>query len=55
MKKILLSTSALTLLAGAAAADVNVSGYGRIGISSKDGASSQYTRVELRLLWLINN
>ena len=47
MKKILLSTSALTLLAGAAAADVNVSGYGRIGISSTDGASSQYTRVNL--------
>ena len=47
MKKILLSTSALTLLAGAAAADVNVSGYGRIGISSTGGASSQYTRVNL--------
>ena len=47
MKKILLSTSALTLLAGAAAADVNVSGYGRIGISSSGGASSQYTRVNL--------
>jgi outer membrane protein OmpU len=47
MKKILLTTSALTLLAGAAAADVNVSGYGRIGISSTDGASSQYTRVNL--------
>jgi outer membrane protein OmpU len=47
MKKILLSTSALTLLAGAAAADVNVSGYGRVGISSTDGASSQYTRIQL--------
>ena len=47
MKKILLTTSALTLLAGAAAADVNVSGYGRIGISSTDGKSSQYTRVNL--------
>jgi len=47
MKKILLSTSALTLLAGAAAADVNVSGYGRIGISSTAGKSAQYTRVNL--------
>jgi len=47
MKKILLTTSALTLLAGAAAADVNLSGYGRIGISSKDGASSQYTRMNM--------
>ena len=47
MKKILLSTSALTLLAGAAAADVNLSGYGRIGISTTGGASSQYTRMNL--------
>lgn len=47
MKKILLTTSALTLLAGAAAADVNLSGYGRIGISTTDGASSQYTRMNL--------
>jgi len=34
MKKILLTTSALTLLAGAAAADVSVGGYSRIGISN---------------------
>ena len=34
MKKILLTTSALTLLAGAAAADVSVGGYARIGISN---------------------
>ncbi|MDA9122395.1 porin [Paracoccaceae bacterium] len=47
MKKILLTTSALTLLAGAAAADVNLSGYGRIGISTTGGASSQYTRMNL--------
>ena len=32
MKKILLTTSALTLLAGAAAADVSVGGYARIGV-----------------------
>jgi len=47
MKKILLTTSALTLLAGAAAADVNVSGYGRVGIKSTAGKSSQYTRMQL--------
>ena len=47
MKKILLTTTALTLLAGAAAADVNLSGYGRIGISTTGGASSQYTRMNL--------
>jgi len=47
MKKLLLTTSALTLLAGAAVADVNVSGYGRVGVSSTDGTSSQYTRVNL--------
>jgi len=47
MKKLLLTTSALTLLAGAAVADVNVSGYGRVGVSSTDGKSSQYTRVNL--------
>ena len=36
MKKILLTTSALTLLAGAAAAEssVNLNGYARIGISN---------------------
>jgi outer membrane protein OmpU len=46
MKKILLTTSALTLIAGAAAADVSVSGYGRIGISSSGGTSTQYTRMQ---------
>ena len=46
MKKILLTTSALTLIAGAAAADVSVSGYGRIGISSKGGTATQYTRMQ---------
>jgi len=47
MKKILLTTSALTLLAGAAAADVNLSGYGRVGISSTGGTSTQYTRMRI--------
>ena len=46
MKKILLTTSALTLIAGAAAADVSVSGYGRIGISSTGGTATQYTRMQ---------
>jgi outer membrane protein OmpU len=40
MKKILLTTSALTLLAGAAAADVSVGGYARIGISNSNAASA---------------
>jgi len=47
MKKILLTTSALTLLAGAAVADVDLSGYGRLGISSTGGTSSQYTRMRV--------
>ena len=47
MKKILLTTSALTLLAGAAAADVDLSGYGRVGVSSTGGTSTQYTRMQL--------
>jgi len=34
MKKVLLTTSALTLLAGAAAADLSMSGTGRFGVSS---------------------
>jgi len=42
MKKVLLTTSALTLLAGAAAADVSVSGYSRIGISNSGSTTSNY-------------
>ena len=49
MKKLLLTTSALTLLAGAAVADVNLSGYGRVGISSTSGKSSQYTRMRVNI------
>jgi outer membrane protein OmpU len=47
MKKILLTTSALTLLAGAAAADVSVGGYARIGISnsSADVSATDTTKV----------
>ena len=40
MKKVLLTTSALTLLAGAAAADVGLSGHARIGISNSTAAVS---------------
>jgi outer membrane protein OmpU len=40
MKKVLLTTSALTLLAGAAAADVSLGGYARIGISNSTAAKS---------------
>ena len=40
MKKVLLTTSALTLLAGAAAADVSLSGHARIGISNSTAAVS---------------
>jgi len=47
MKKILLTTSALTLLAGAAAADVSVGGYARIGISNSDNATSNYLRNQI--------
>ena len=47
MKKILLTTSALTLLAGAAAADVSVGGYARIGISNADGATTNYLRNQI--------
>jgi outer membrane protein OmpU len=44
MKKILLTTSALTLLAGAAAADVSVSGYGRLGVQNLGNATSNVYR-----------
>ena len=47
MKKVLLTTSALTLLAGAAAADVSVSGYSRIGISNTGSATTNYLRNDV--------
>ena len=47
MKKILLTTSALTLLAGAAAADVSVGGYARIGISNTAAATTNYLRNQI--------
>ena len=42
MKKVLLTTSALTLLAGAAAADVSMGGYARIGVSNTGNETSNY-------------
>jgi outer membrane protein OmpU len=39
MKKILLTTTALTMLAGAAAAEISLSGSGRIGVTSTGGAT----------------
>jgi len=47
MKKILLTTTALTMLAGAAAADISLSGSGRIGIFSKAGVSSVTHRFRI--------
>jgi outer membrane protein OmpU len=47
MKKILLTTSALTLLAGAAAADVSVGGYARIGVSNTGSTTTNYLRNRL--------
>jgi len=47
MKKILLTTSALTLLAGAAAADVSVGGYARIGISNSGSTTANYLRNQI--------
>ena len=46
MKKVLLTTSALTLLAGAASA-VDIGGYARIGISNADGSTTNYLRNQI--------
>lgn len=47
MKKVLLTTSALTLLAGAAAADVSLGGYARLGVSNSGGATTNYQRNQI--------
>ena len=47
MKKVLLTTSALTLLAGAAAADVSVAGYSRIGIQNSGSTTTNYLRNQV--------
>ncbi len=50
MKKVLLATSALSLLAGAAAADVSVSGSARMGVvSTKLGAAARVTATSYRM------
>jgi outer membrane protein OmpU len=48
MKKILLTTTALTMLAGAAAADISMSGSGRLGVSTSGGASTIDSRVAIK-------
>jgi len=48
MKKILLATTVLTMSAGFAAADVSVSGDGRMGIKSSDGNSVFEHRVRVK-------
>jgi len=47
MKKILLTTTALTLLAGAAVAEVSVSGSSRMGISSTGGTTTTAYRTRI--------
>ena len=51
MKKLLLASTALIGLAGAAAADVTVSGYGRFGLDYNDGAAvgTPKTQVNMRM------
>ena len=49
MKKILLTTTALTMLAGAAAADISLSGSGRIGIVSAGGATNVTHRFRVNV------
>jgi len=48
MKKVLLTTSALTLLAGAAAAQVSVGGDARMGISSTGGTTTVDYRYRIK-------
>ncbi len=49
MKKVLLTTSALTLLAGAAAADLSFSGTGRIGVTSTGGTTAVTHRFRINI------
>lgn len=49
MKKVLLTTTAMTLLAGAAAADVSLSGYGRIGVTYNQATATTATYSRFRL------
>lgn len=47
MKKILLATSALTMIAGAAAADMSLSGNGRMGVVSTGGTTGAEYRFQV--------
>jgi outer membrane protein OmpU len=47
MKKVLLTSTALTMLAGAAAADVAISGSARMGVSSVRGVAANTNRMRV--------
>ena len=49
MKKILLTTTALTMLAGAAAADISISGTARMGVSHNAAGANAGTTVNNRM------
>lgn len=49
MKKVLLTTTALTLLAGAAAAEVSIAGTSRIGITSTGGTTVTTYRTRINV------
>ncbi len=54
MKKLLLASTALIGFAGAAAADVTISGYGRFGITYDEGRVGNETQVHTRLRFNID-
>jgi outer membrane protein OmpU len=47
MKKVLLTSTALTMLAGAAAADVSIAGQARVGVSSTRGVATSTNRMRV--------
>ncbi|MFN0115315.1 MAG: porin, partial [Paracoccaceae bacterium] len=49
MKKVLYASTALMLTAGVAAADVTISGSGRMGLTYNDAAANNNTQVDYRL------
>lgn len=53
MKKVLFATTALVATAGVAAADITLSGYGRIGVMYDEGAAGNDTFVDQRLRLII--
>ena len=54
MKKLLLASTALIGLAGAAAADVTVSGYGRFGLDYNDGAAVGLSKTQVNMRMRLN-